>query len=81
MCRYEVYGDLYQGCGCFKKSYYSGERTDCGKADCRNSEKHTHRAPLCPCGAYAQDEKRIMNLFRFACDDCKRDEFQRRVGR
>ncbi|KAF8348832.1 hypothetical protein F5887DRAFT_537338 [Amanita rubescens] len=69
MCFFEVFGDLYRGCGCFKKSYYSGEKDDCQSPNCRNSSKHIHRAPNCLCEAYSQDKRRIINLFQAPCDD------------
>ncbi|PFH53071.1 hypothetical protein AMATHDRAFT_138131, partial [Amanita thiersii Skay4041] len=75
------FGDLYRGCGCFVKSYYSGDKVDCESSDCRTSDSHTHKAPNCPCGTVRQDHRRIMNLFQFPCDDCKREGWARLTGK
>ncbi|TFK72932.1 hypothetical protein BDN72DRAFT_835582 [Pluteus cervinus] len=72
MCRLEVFGDWYRGCGHFVKAYYSGEKTDCYLGTCRSSENHIHRALECPCPKHDPvDERRIINMFQTTCDDCK----------
>ncbi|TEB34644.1 hypothetical protein FA13DRAFT_1729299 [Coprinellus micaceus] len=81
MCRYEVFGDWYRGCSHFVMAYYSGIREDCESPNCKNSSAHTHRAPNCPCIAYEEDNRRIVNMFHQPCEACRTAEFARRVGR
>ncbi|KAF5342032.1 hypothetical protein D9611_001556 [Ephemerocybe angulata] len=81
MCRYEVFGDWYRGCSHFVMSYYSGVVEDCEHPLCKGSKAHTHKAPNCPCEKYEQDDRRIVNMFHQACEDCRSAEFARRVGR
>ncbi|KAJ7593073.1 hypothetical protein C8J56DRAFT_489950 [Mycena floridula] len=84
MCKFEVCGDFYRGCsnqGHFVPAYYTGGKIDCQSPNCANSDLHTHPEGSCRCPAYKQDERRIRNLFHFACESCRSAEFTRRVGR
>lgn len=75
MCEFEAFGDWYRPCGHFILSYHSGEKTDCGSPNCKNSRKHRHTTENCPCPSIATDNRRIVNLFHHICDNCKRKAF------
>jgi len=72
MCRLEVFGDLYRGCGHFVNNYYSGEKDDCGKPNCKMSDNHEHRGreDTCPCVEPSEDNRKIMNMFHKNCEAC-----------
>ncbi|TFL04038.1 hypothetical protein BDV98DRAFT_503584, partial [Pterulicium gracile] len=73
-------GDFYRPCTHFRDSYYTGNSTDCGRENCGLSSAHKHTAPNCPCPKEPQDERKIRNLFRYPCDDCKKAEWSRRTS-
>ncbi|KIK10135.1 hypothetical protein K443DRAFT_126939 [Laccaria amethystina LaAM-08-1] len=71
MCKLEVFGDYYRGCEHFIRTYYSGEKIDCNSQTCGISSAHIHKAPNCRCNKVPQDDRRVVNMFRTPCDECR----------
>ncbi|KAG6864799.1 hypothetical protein C0991_007055 [Blastosporella zonata] len=50
MCKHEVIGDFYRGCGHFHGRYFTGEVKDCESSECRASAMHKHKSTRkCQC--------------------------------
>ncbi|GAW10026.1 hypothetical protein LENED_012249 [Lentinula edodes] len=84
MCYREIRGDLYRGCQPIqhfqRTDYAPGPIIDCNSPYCAVSNAHTHTSP-CNCSQRIAIRERIVNQFYTICDNCKRIELDRRVGR
>ncbi|KAF9478569.1 hypothetical protein BDN70DRAFT_879804 [Pholiota conissans] len=73
MCKHQVIGDFYRGCGHFHGRYYTGEITDCGSATCKTSVAHRHRtANNCGCPQVVDEDRKIQNMFQHPNPECQR---------
>ncbi|KAF9450497.1 hypothetical protein P691DRAFT_810174 [Macrolepiota fuliginosa MF-IS2] len=73
MCKYEVVGDYYRGCGHFHQRYYTGAVTDCGLAVCKTSKQHSHGSSKdCDCPEVVVEDRKVENMFQSAFGQCKR---------
>ncbi|KAJ3983958.1 hypothetical protein F5890DRAFT_109814 [Lentinula detonsa] len=84
MCYREIRGDLYRGCQPIqhfqRTDYAPGPIIDCNSPYCGVSNAHMHTSP-CNCSQRIAIRERIVNQFYTICDNCKRIELDRRVGR
>ncbi|KIK09426.1 hypothetical protein K443DRAFT_82365 [Laccaria amethystina LaAM-08-1] len=73
MCKHEIIGDFYRGCGHFHGKYYTGETMDCGSDCCKSSNSHKHKtANKCSCPEIVIEERRVQNLYQTHHADCQR---------
>ncbi|KAJ4479915.1 hypothetical protein C8R41DRAFT_500853 [Lentinula lateritia] len=63
-----------------RTDYAPGPIYDCNSPYCAVSNAHTHTSP-CNCSQRIAIRERIVNQFYTICDNCKRIELDRRVGR
>ncbi|TFK97839.1 hypothetical protein BDV98DRAFT_573885 [Pterulicium gracile] len=72
MCKHQVVGDFYRGCGHFHNDYYTGDVADCGSEVCKSSAAHKHKtARECGCKAFKEDDTKLRNLFRVSHESCR----------
>ncbi|KAF4568412.1 hypothetical protein EYR40_010181 [Pleurotus pulmonarius] len=73
MCRHEIIGDYYRGCGHFHGRYYTGEIHDCLRDTCKSSAKHKHKtARNCGCPEIVTDDNQVQNMFQANHPECPR---------
>ncbi|KAF8968773.1 hypothetical protein BDZ97DRAFT_1797979 [Flammula alnicola] len=73
MCKHEIIGDFYRGCGHFHGRYYTGETMDCGSDICKTSRAHKHKtANNCGCPEVVIEDRRIQNMFQIPFPECQR---------
>ncbi|TFK37570.1 hypothetical protein BDQ12DRAFT_684901 [Crucibulum laeve] len=72
MCKHEVIGDFYRGCGHFHGRYFTGETLDCGSDSCKTSSAHKHKTTkACTCPEIVMEERRIQNMFQIPFPECQ----------
>ncbi|KII89903.1 hypothetical protein PLICRDRAFT_108255, partial [Plicaturopsis crispa FD-325 SS-3] len=74
-------GDYYRGCNHYVFAYYTGEKRDCGREDCRESRSHAHIGRNCTCPNRGRDDRQVRNMFQPPCEECRAAEFRRLSGR
>ncbi|KAF8904698.1 hypothetical protein CPB84DRAFT_1772608 [Gymnopilus junonius] len=73
MCKHEVIGDYYRGCGHFHGRYYTGETLDCNNVLCKSSRAHKHKsATNCGCQEVVIEDRKIQNMFQIPFPECQR---------
>ncbi|KAI4523502.1 hypothetical protein EV121DRAFT_293499 [Schizophyllum commune] len=79
MCYRQTVGDIYEACNCFYMLYNIPGTIDCEDPLCMHSTLHRHTHPNCGCRDQIIEIRKARNRFHFACDDCRRREFDRRA--
>ncbi|KAF8064206.1 hypothetical protein FPV67DRAFT_1451433 [Lyophyllum atratum] len=76
MCKHEVVGDFYRGCGHFHGRYFTGETKDCKSEECRTSVMHKHKtARNCRCPEVIDEERKSIQAYNIALIYDRRLEF------
>ncbi|KAF9528835.1 hypothetical protein CPB83DRAFT_813401 [Crepidotus variabilis] len=71
MCKHEIIGDFYRGCGHFHGRYYTGCIIDCKNDKCKTSGSHKHKsASNCGCAEVIDDDRRVQNMFQIPFPEC-----------
>ncbi|EKM75399.1 hypothetical protein AGABI1DRAFT_80003 [Agaricus bisporus var. burnettii JB137-S8] len=73
MCKHEVVGDYYRGCGHFHLRYFTGKVSDCDLTVCKTSKKHAHgNKKNCDCPEVIVEDRKVENLFQNPFSQCQR---------